>query len=416
MKFYFPDSQDQVSPTYDFIHDEYSPLRVRQRDDRYAHEALTLPAYDGLLVSKAIVDGTIQGVGKYSMPQRQRLYRLGVRGFFRLPEDVVTLGDCGAFTYVNEPEPPYSVSEVIDFYSRCGFDAGVSIDHVILGYRRPGTSPGDVPDEWKERRRISLHFAEKFLTAVHEDGTPFEPVGAAQGWDPESYADSVKELQAMGYRRIALGGMVPLKTPDILASLAAIANIRHADTELHLLGITRIDSMNDFAGLGVTSFDSTSSFRQAFMDDRDNYHTTETTYSAIRVPQVDANISLKKAILAGKVSQADAVVAERESLKLLRAFDNGQCSLDEALNAVLRYEELIGVKKSYADLYRRTLESAPWRDCPCGLCAKHGIEIAIFRGSERNKRRGFHNLSVLADKMKSLHAARPRPLERIASG
>ena len=416
MKFYFPDSQDQVSPTYDFIHDEYSPLRVRQRDDRYAHEALTLPAYDGLLVSKAIVDGTIQGVGKYSMPQRQRLYRLGVRGFFRLPEDVVTLGDCGAFTYVNEPEPPYSVSEVIDFYSRCGFDAGVSIDHVILGYRRPGTSPGDVPDEWKERRRISLHFAEKFLTAVHEHGTPFEPVGAAQGWDPESYADSVKELQAMGYRRIALGGMVPLKTPDILASLAAIANIRRGDTELHLLGITRIDSMNDFAGLGVTSFDSTSSFRQAFMDDRDNYHTTETTYSAIRVPQVDANISLKKAILAGKVSQADAVVAERESLKLLRAFDNGQCSLDEALNAVLRYEELIGVKKSYADLYRRTLESAPWRDCPCGLCAKHGIEIAIFRGSERNKRRGFHNLSVLADKMKSLHAARPRPLERIASG
>ena len=85
MKFYFPDSQDQVSPTYDFIHDEHSPLRVRQRDDRYAHEVLAVPAYDGLLVSKAIVDGSIKGVGKYSMPQRQRLYRLGVRGFFRLP-------------------------------------------------------------------------------------------------------------------------------------------------------------------------------------------------------------------------------------------------------------------------------------------------------------------------------------------
>jgi len=416
VKFYFPDSQDQVSPTYDFIHDEYSPLRVRQRDDRYAHEVLTQPAYDGLLVSKAIVDGTIQGVGKYSMPQRQRLYRLGVRGFFRLPEDVVTLGDCGAFTYVNEPAPPYSVSEVIDFYSRCGFDAGVSIDHVILGYRRPGNNADDVPDDWKQRRRISLHFAEKFLAAVHEHGTPFEPVGAAQGWDPDSYADSVKELQAMGYSRIALGGMVPLKTPDILACLAAIADIRCADTELHLLGITRIDSMNDFAELGVTSFDSTSSFRQSFMDDRDNYHTTDTTYSAIRVPQVDANVSLKKAILAGKVSQSAAVTAERESLKLLREYDLGKCSLDASLDAVLQYEDLLGVKKSYAEMYRRTLESAPWRECTCGLCAKHGIEIAIFRGSERNKRRGFHNLSVLADKMKSLHAARPRPLERIASG
>ena len=49
MKFYFPDSQDQVSPTYDFIHDEHSPLRVRQRDDRYAHEVLAMRPYDGIL-------------------------------------------------------------------------------------------------------------------------------------------------------------------------------------------------------------------------------------------------------------------------------------------------------------------------------------------------------------------------------
>lgn len=416
MKFYFPDSQDQVSPTYDFVHDEYSPLRVRQRDDRYAHEVLAQPAYDGLLVSKAIVDGTIQGVGKYSMPQRQRLYRLGIRGFFRLPEDVVTLGDCGAFTYVNEPEPPYSVSEVIDFYSRCGFDAGVSIDHVILGYRRPSAKGDDIPEEWKQRRLTSLRFGEKFLAAVQDDDAPFEPVGAAQGWDPVSYADSVKELQAMGYKRIALGGMVPLKTPDILACLEAIADVRAVDTELHLLGITRLESMTEFAGLGVTSFDSTSSFRQAFMDDRDNYHAPDTTYAAIRVPQVDANLSLKKAILAGKVSQADAIIAERESLRCLREYDRGLCGADSALSAVLQYESLLGVKKSYAEMYRRTLERAPWRACTCGLCAKHGIEMVIFRGSERNKRRGFHNLSVLADKMKSLHAAQMRPLERIASG
>lgn len=416
VKFYFPDSQDQVSPTYDFIHDEYHPLRVRQRDDRYAHEVLSRPAYHGLLVSKAIVDGTIQGVGKYSMPQRQRLYRLGVRGFFRLPDDVVTLGDCGAFTYVYEPEPPYSVSQVIDFYTQCGFDAGVSIDHVILGYRRPDSGDESIPDEWKQRRTMSLQLAEKFLSAVQGEQSQFQPVGAAQGWDPASYADSVNELQAMGYERIALGGMVPLKTPDIVACLEAIAEIRSPGTELHLLGITRIDAMTEFARLGVTSFDSTSSFRQSFMDDRDNYHTSDTTYSAIRVPQVDANVALKKAILSGKVSQADAITAERNSLRRLREYDEGKCGLDETLNTVLEYEAILGVKKSYADLYRRTLEAAPWRCCDCGLCAKHGIEMVIFRGSERNKRRGFHNLSVLADKMKSLHAAVPRPLERTASG
>lgn len=413
MRFYFPDSQDQVSPTYDFIHDEHSPLRVRQRDDRYAHEVLTVPAYDGILVSKAIVDGSIKGVGKYSMPQRQRLYRLGVRGFFRLSNAVATLGDCGAFNYVNEPEPPYTVHEVLDFYEKCGFDAGVSVDHIILGYLRPGQ---DVPDEWTQRRHISLKLAEKFRAAALERSSPVEAVGAAQGWDPKSYADSVRELQDMGYARIALGGMVPLKTPDILACLAEIDVIRSPSTQLHLLGITRVESMAEFEAYGVTSFDSTSSFRQSFMDDRDNYHTVSRNFAAIKVPQVDGNISLKRAILAGRVAQRDAIEAERNSLQALRSFDRDECSIDETLDAVLAYEDVIGVKKSYRDLYTDTLTAAPWRTCPCGLCEKHGVEMAIFRGSERNKRRGFHNLSVLADRMSRLQATELPSLERIRGG
>ncbi|ORM08372.1 tRNA-guanine transglycosylase DpdA [Prescottella equi] len=401
MKFYFPDSQDLVSPTYDFINDEYSPLRVRQRDDRYAHEVLTSPAYDGILVSKAIVDGSIRGVGKYTMAQRQRLYRLGVERFFRLPEGVATLGDCGAFNYVGETEPPYTVEEVLDFYEECGFQAGVSVDHIILGYQKPGAKV-DPPEDWVERRKISLRYAEDFLDVVRTRKSRVEPVGAAQGWDPESYADSVRELQSMGYQRIALGGMVPLRTPDILDCLRAIDEIRHADTELHLLGVTRVDSIEEFVSLGVTSFDSTSAFRQSFMDDRDNFHTRDTKYAALRVPQVDGNVKLKRAILAGVVSQGDAIVAERHTLRVLRAFDDGQASVSEAMSALLAYESLIGVQASYAEQYERTLEVAPWRTCRCGLCEKHGIEMIIFRGTERNKRRGFHNLSVLAEQMASL--------------
>ena len=38
------------------------------------------------------------------------------------------------------------------------------------------------------------------------------------------------------------------------------------------------------------------------MDDRNNYHTIERAYVAIRVPQVDGNPTLKRAILAGVVS------------------------------------------------------------------------------------------------------------------
>ncbi|HEY3546907.1 MAG TPA: tRNA-guanine transglycosylase DpdA [Propionicimonas sp.] len=405
MKFFFPDSQDLVSPTYDFIHDEYSPLRVRQRDDRYAHEVLDETPYDGMLVSKAIVDGSVKGSGKYSEPQRARLYRLGVDKFFRLPKEVSTLGDCGAFNYVDEDQPPYTVPEVLDFYIGCGFQEGVSIDHIILAFDAEVTGKS-VDPEWTRRQKISLDFAERFFDAAQQYSDRFVPVGSAQGWSPASYAESVAELQKMGYKRIALGGMVPLKTQDILASLRAIDEVRVRDTKLHLLGVTRCEAMDEFANHGVASFDSTSPFRQSFMDDRKNYHTEQTEYVAVRVPQVDGNPTLKRAILAGKVSGRDAVAAERETLERLRGLDSGEFSVNDALEALANYENVAQAgaakKKTYIEQYARTLGDAPWRDCPCTLCRKHGIEIAIFRGTERNKRRGFHNLSVLERKMRTM--------------
>ncbi|CAM5716051.1 tRNA-guanine transglycosylase DpdA [Streptomyces griseomycini] len=405
MKFYFPDSQDLVSPTYDFLNDEYSPYRVRQRDDKYAHEVVTPVPYDGILVSKAIIDGSVKGAGKYSTPQRERLYRLGVRAFFRLDKDMHTLGDCGAFNYINEDIPPYTVDEVVSFYESCGFDAGVSIDHVIFGYIPTGSSQEPDP-AWIERQEISLKLAEDFLKEARRRGEKFQPVGAAQGWGPESYAHSVAKLQEMGYQRIALGGMVPLKSHEILACLEAIDEVRRPDVELHLLGINRVDSMERFAQLGVKSFDSTSAFRQAFMDDRNNYHTATDSFTAIRVPQVDGNPALKRLILSGQVSQADAIACERACLRALREHDEDQdaVTVADVLQILGEYEALVlgPKKKSYLPAYERTLKNAPWRECPCALCRKHGIEIAIFRGTERNKRRGFHNLSILEAKMRSL--------------
>jgi hypothetical protein len=390
-----------VSPTYDFHRDEYSPLRVRQRDDLYAHEVLAHTPYDGILVSKAIVDGSISGAGKYSESQRARIYRLGVRKYFRLPDHVETLGDNGAFNYIQEKEPPVTVEETLDFYEGCGFDAGVSVDHIIFGYE-PKSGLETPHPEWAERRLLTLRMGEDFFEAVARRGARLTPVGAAQGWSPASYADSVRQLQAIGYKRIALGGMVPLKTPQIIECLTAIDQVRAPTTQLHLLGITRIDSMADFAGFGVTSFDSTSAFRQAFMDDRRNFHTADADYVAIRVPQVEGNSLLKRNILAGVVSQKDAVATERECLRRLRAYDAGSTPVRGVLDVLAEYEGVTKSKKTYIDAYQRTLEAKPWKKCGCCICGKNGIEIAIFRGTERNKRRGFHNLSVLAKKMSRL--------------
>lgn len=406
MRFYFPDSQDQVDPSFDFVTEERSMYRVRQRDDHYAHEALRTPPFDGLLVSKAIVDGLPGATGKYTVAQRQRLYRVGVRNFFRLDQAkgprIDTLGDCGAFTYVRDDTPPYTPDEVIDFYDSCGFDLGISIDHVILGYDPAADHDEAHPNraDWQHRQDITLQLASEFRTRARARKVSFQPLGVAQGWSPNSYATAVQALQRIGYARIALGGMVPLKTHEILACLQAVSTVRRDRTQLHLLGISRCDNVEAFATAGVTSFDSTSPFRQSFKDDHDNYYALDRTYTAIRVPQVDGNPKLKARIRAGQVPQAEALRLERHCLKSLRSYEHGTIKIKTVLQALTDYDQLCDNKrKDRTDAYRHTLEDQPWRTCRCGLCETAGIDIALFRGSERNKRRGFHNLHVFRQRL-----------------
>ena len=190
MKFFFPDSQDQIDPSFDFVSEERSILRVRQRDDLYAHEALTGHVIDGLLVSKAIVDGIPGAAGKYTLAQRHRLYRAGVRQFFRLDTApgprLLTMGDCGAFSYIRDDVPPYTPGQVIDFYEECGFDLGISIDHVIFGYdpaadhdpRHP-QAPG-----WNARQQLTLDLAAAVPRRVPQPQDPVHAHGGRPGMEP----------------------------------------------------------------------------------------------------------------------------------------------------------------------------------------------------------------------------------------
>ena len=405
MKFFFPDSQDQIDPSFDFETEERSIYRIRQRDDHYAHEALRTPPFGGLLVSKTIVDGLPGASGRYSLAQRHRLFRVGIREFFRLDDRqgprLETMGDCGAFTYVREEIPPYTPDSVIDFYEECGFDLGISVDHVILGYDPTADlDRGHSQIEmWKARQAITLELAAEFLRRCRSRKVNFEPIGVAQGWSARSYAAAVRQLSRMGYRRIALGGLVPLKTPEVLDVLAAVAAVRKSDIQIHLLGITRCENVERFAECGVTSFDSTSPFRQSFKDDRDNYYALNRTYIAFRVPQVDGNPRLKAQIRAGQVNQDLALRLERDCLVSLRRYDQGELKMRTALRALRAYEEVWDGRHDRSEAYEQTLEARPWSRCRCGICAHAGIDVALFRGSERNKRRGFHNLYVFNQRL-----------------
>jgi hypothetical protein len=404
MKFFFPDSQDFVDDSFDFETETRSSLRVRQRDDRYPHEIFATPPYNGMLVSKAVVDGLGGGTGKYSAPQRHRFLRVGVREYFRLADSPLeTMGDCGAFTYVREERPPYTAAEVADFYADCGFDYGLSVDHVILGYNARLDDNLDaldlVPTDWRARQDMTFELAEAFLQYCRAKDKRFVPIGVAQGWSPQSYAHAVEVLQKLGYHYIAFGGFVPLKTPDILACLRTANAIRRPETIFHLLGVTRCEHVKAFGDFGVVSFDSTSPLRKAFKDDRHNYYTDSGACSAIRVPQVEANPALLRRITAGQVQQEEARRLEVACLRTLTAFDRGEATVEETVTVLREYEQVFDPAADRSAVYRRVLTDRPWKHCPCEICRRLGVHVIIFRGAERNRRRGFHNLFVFNNQL-----------------
>src|SRR3954451_17755838 len=125
--------------------------------------------------------------------------------------------------------------------------------------------------------------------------------------------------------------MVPLKTAEILSCLRRVREVLRPGIRLHLLGVTRLDRIQEFSDLGVVSFDSTSPLRQAFKDDKDNYYTPERTYCAIRVPQVEGNAKMRNRVTAGEVNQGDARRLDRACLDALERFDRGECEVQDVV-------------------------------------------------------------------------------------
>lgn len=402
MKFFYADSLDLVDPGFDFVKDAYTHGRIPQRDDVYAHELMHEdPPYDGLLVSRALFRKGA-GSGKYTDAQQQRFFREGAQRFLRFPreggfdpENSPIIGDNGAFSYHKEPEPPHTVEDTVEFYDVCNFTHGVSLDHVILAYSADYDTQLDgvpLPADFIFRYELTMANARKFLAETRAVGARFEPLGAAQGWSPLSYQRAVLELADMGYKRIAVGGLVPLKTRDILAVLDAIKAKTGGKVPLHLLGISRLENFQAFKDAGVVSFDSTSPLRQAFKDARNNYYSDSPKghYTAIRIPQSDATKMLRL-IRSGEVSQEEVFRCERRCLSVVRDYGRREATVDDVLTELRAYNALFANKTKW-DAMRRTLADRPWEQCSCSVCVRLGINVVIFRGSNRNRRRGFHNL------------------------
>ena len=65
------------------------------------------------------------------------------------------MGDNGAFSYRDAEVPPFTVDDVIDFYERCGFDLGISVDHVILAFDASFDTGTQVPQAYRDRQQVT---------------------------------------------------------------------------------------------------------------------------------------------------------------------------------------------------------------------------------------------------------------------
>ena len=83
---------------------------------------------------------------------------------------------------------------------------------------------------------------------------------------------------------------------------------------------------------------------------------------------------------------------EAACLRAMADFDAGRISVKVACDIIEEYDQLITPDRaSTRPLLEKTLYDAPWKRCSCAICRKDGIQVIIFRGNNRNRRRGFHN-------------------------
>ena len=403
---FFPDWGDFVDPSFDFV-TERSGAPESGRKRCHVLSLLDEPVCDGILVSLAQRQGNKGPLERTRSDGSNATAPQNLRRYYRLRDEYILFGDCGAFSYVQRDEPTMTVQEAAFAYHVYGFDLGASVDHI--------PAPMLPIEERNRRLRWTLSAAEEFwrLARTYQS---FHPVGVAHGITARDYARAVGDLVEMGYRHIAIGGLVFRQDREIAEIVQAVAAVRDNLRQplwIHLFGIFRPRLQALFRQLRIDSFDSASYYRKAWLRSDQNYLGVDWRwYTAIRVP-VSRDPRNRRKLAEKRLRPADVFDLERRALEALVQYGAGQLSLEETLDSVLAYDSLFDrndiERRDPRRLYERTLRARPWERCPCAVCRAAGIHIVIFRGAERNRRRGLHNMHLLYQKVRDDERIDPPP-------
>lgn len=393
MKYFIPEWDDRVDPDYDFLNDDHSRKhKANPYTDYYMWEIFGLDKlpFDGVLVSRVKIEE--------SQIKKNRVLQQGIHKFLRLPQDFQIIGDCGAFGYIDAKEPKYDALEILDYYRDTGFNIGVSVDHLVVPKYK---------NEKKERMKITLdNGIRSFDEWAANYKNDFELLCSIQGLVVDDYIGMFQEYVDHGVADFGVGGLVRQPTKFIAQLIDGfiheIKDIGKPPHRLHFFGLARQSLFPYFQkleSLGVeVSFDSASYLRRAWLSAQNNYMTLNSGgYSAIRVPQIGKKTGLRgKNKLEENVDLDALKLLEQNCLKQIRTFDEGKTELDCVLNSLKTFDEATGQNRfsKLKEEYVKTLRDSPWKKCECVICRSAGVETIIFRGNNRNRRRGFHNVRI----------------------
>lgn len=407
--YFFPDWDDYIYEP--FASDVKTYIQGKRT---YAHEACdNRPPFDGVLLSLSHIH---VGKGPLHRFTNGTGGRVRLRSRLRVPQGILLFGDCGAFSYASESSPPLTPEDAARMYDRFGFDIGASVDHIPLP-EVPARGPdGSVQkrtlSEATRYRRMYLtrSNAEEFLNICNERRYRFVPLGAIQGIGTRSYVERVHDYLDMGYKHIALGGLVPRTDRDILDIVCAVRQGLQARTRgcrenvwIHLFGILRPKLQPIFKELGVSSFDSASYFRKAWLRSDQNYLAPDGRrwYGTLRVP-ISTSTAMRLGASAEGLSEEELVRMEKCCLDAIEACDKEPSARTLVIESIDRYGPLLnrrGEDNHFADKHDLLLRNRPWEKCSCPFCRSAGIHVIVFRGASRNKRRGLHNTWVFYHKV-----------------
>jgi len=427
--YFLPDWDDFLDTGFDFHNDTFSAEKKSDRVQSHSIELMRPRRLcDGVLVSLAQqLSGSKGLLRKLPASDPGHLRPRSVRDHFGLADDQWAFGDCGAFSYVNRCNPAISVEQAVALYDLHEFDLGASVDHIPVP---------EVVDEDGIRRQLSKYQRSRRVKLTQENAVAFidewrrrvctfVPVGIIQAMSAKNYAEQIPEYIEMGYTHIALGGLVPQsdsEITDVIKAVRSVTKTLRTIPWIHLLGVYRPKLQELFRAGGVSSFDSATYFRKAWLRSDQNYLGADGSwYAAIRVPPSDDPRTMQRLVSSGE-TQAQIRRLEREALKALRDYDDGRITVEKCLRMVLKYDGLLNrgefAPMALEEQYRKTLEARPWSNCTCNFCRQIGIDVAIFRGYNRNKRRGAHNTLHLYEQLHpSLREVRPaNPHEPTHSG